>query len=177
MTAIPTTQSKSRLVMGIDPGLSGAVAIVSHGLKGPRLVGVWDMPTTEPAIRGAKGPKGKRNINVPELSILIDSHSRALSHAVIEDVGVMSGNEGTVSMFRFGMATGIVHGILGGCFVPTLLTKPAVWKALMGLNHDKNLSREKAAALFPDYAGNFSRKKDDGRAEACLLAVFGGRLL
>lgn len=176
MSLIPTV-NQSRLVMGIDPGLSGAIAIVSHALAGPRLVGVWDMPTLDPVIKGAKGPKGKRNINTVELAILIDSHSRALSHAVVEDVGVMSGDEGTVSMFRFGMATGIVHGILAGCFVPTMMTKPAVWKSLMGLNQNKGLSREKASAMFPEHADNFKRKKDDGRAEAVLLAVFGGRLL
>ena len=49
---------------------------------------------------------------------------------------------------------------------------PRVWKGYFGLSSDKEQSRLKAIALFPDCANLFSRKKDEGRAEAALIALW-----
>ena len=43
------------------------------------------------------------------------------------------------------------------------------------LNADKELSRRLAILTWPE-AGKFNRKKDDGRAEAALLALYGAAL-
>ena len=81
--------------------------------------------------------------------------------------------DGAVQAFAFGKATGGVLGVLAGLEVPTLEVRPAVWKVLMGVPADKNTSRAMAQKLFPRYAEKFKRVKDDGRAEAALMAQYG----
>jgi crossover junction endodeoxyribonuclease RuvC len=54
---------------------------------------------------------------------------------------------------------------------------PAKWKKHFGLNRDKGVSRSKATERFPEYANLFSRVKDDGRAEAALIALYGAEQL
>jgi crossover junction endodeoxyribonuclease RuvC len=45
------------------------------------------------------------------------------------------------------------------------------------LSSDKDTSRQLAMQRFPDYAEKFVRKKDDGRAEAALIALYGAEVL
>ena len=44
------------------------------------------------------------------------------------------------------------------------------------MGKDKDASRLRAIQLFPVVANRLDRKKDDGRAEALLLAEYGRRL-
>ncbi len=46
----------------------------------------------------------------------------------------------------------------------------------MKLSADKDASRAMACRLFPRHSALFARKKDDGRSEAALLAMYGARL-
>jgi crossover junction endodeoxyribonuclease RuvC len=57
--------------------------------------------------------------------------------------------------------------------LPMTLVTPAKWKSYLGLNKDKGLSRSLASQRWPAQADLFKRVKDDGRSEACLLALFG----
>jgi crossover junction endodeoxyribonuclease RuvC len=93
--------------------------------------------------------------------------------ALIEKVSAMPGN-GVSSMFSFGRAAGIVEGVLAGLSVPFELIPPATWIKSMRTFGGKDGSRQRAQELFPDYAHLFARKKDDGRAEAALLACYAG---
>lgn len=154
------------LIMGIDPGLSGAVALYHPGANVP--VAIHDMPLSPP------GKSGKRSIDLFQLAALIDGYAADTKIAIIEEVHAMPG-QGVTSMFRFGFATGAITGIVAANYVPYLTAHPAAWKAAMGLSFNKDLSREKAAKLFPHFSHYFERKKDDGRAEALLLAVFAAR--
>jgi crossover junction endodeoxyribonuclease RuvC len=150
-------------VLGVDPGLSGGLALVE--IKTKELIGVWDMPLTT--------KNGHRLIDVYELGKIIDFYSKEIRFAVIEEVGVMTGKEGRVSMFNFGKSAGVVDGILGVCAIPMFFVRPAVWKNLMGLGSNKKDSLCLASKLFPRDAHNWARRKDDGRAEAVLLSLFG----
>lgn len=167
------------LVIGIDPGLSGAIAFYDAAAK--TLLSVHDMP-----LQSANSPSAKRAIDPYSLSILIDGHAKSTALAVVEEVsgGVYTNargerrGQGSAASFNFGKAAGLVHGILATCMIPMAMVKPAVWKLLMGLDRDKTHSREMAATFFPQFRELFARKKDDGRAEAALLAYFGSvRLL
>jgi crossover junction endodeoxyribonuclease RuvC len=93
--------------------------------------------------------------------------------ALIEKVHAMPG-QGVSSMFSFGRAAGIVEGVLAGLSVPFELIPPATWIKSMRTFGGKDGSRQRAQELFPDYAHLFARKKDDGRAEAALLACYAG---
>ena len=87
--------------------------------------------------------------------------------------------------FNFGLNTGIVHGMLYANFIPFTLVQPQAWKAAYGIKRvgdevkaaKKTEAREIAARLFPEMAHEFKRVKDDGVAEAALIALYGANLL
>jgi crossover junction endodeoxyribonuclease RuvC len=87
---------------------------------------------------------------------------------VIEDVGVFKGN-GAVSMFNFGYSAGILAGVCAGLRMPMTFYRPAVWKRAAGVPADKGAARQMAQRFWPG-SRDFDRVKDDGRAEAALLA-------
>lgn len=175
------TTKPPRLILGVDPGLTGAIALLDPTTEPPTLLSIFDMPIEE--------VRGHRIVDPYRLGTLIDGHAKDVRLAVVEDVGAMTytqrrqdgslevRGQGAASSFNFGKATGVVHGVLAACMVPILLVKPAVWKCAMGLSSSKDLSRERAKKAFPAFEKLFQRKMDDGRAEAALLAMFARRYL
>ena len=151
-------------IIGCDPGARGAIAILEA--KSGDLVQVFDMPAVDVATSG----KIKRRVSPEMLASELRLYQDAT--AVVEQVGAMPG-QGVSSMFAFGQAYGLVLGVLAGMSIPTSTVTPAKWKKAMGVNASKDGSRAKAAQLWPASAGEFKRVKDDGRAEACLLARWG----
>lgn len=146
------------MIIGIDPGFSGAIAF----LEKDRLA-IFDLPLTLFMNR--------KQIDGQEFSSLIIEHIHLIEFAVIEDVNSMP-NQGVVSTFRFGYSAGILLGVLQAHGIRVLRVKPAVWKTALNLSRDKKKSLQLARKTFPDYQFYFKRAKDDGRAEAALLAQF-----
>ena len=143
------------MIVGIDPGISGAVAWVSdEGF----LLSAMDMPTLS--------VNGKMKVN-PHI-LASDLSFRKPKIAVIEDVGAMPG-QGVSSMFNFGYSAGILAGVCAGLGIPTVFYRPAVWKRQAGVPADKGAARQMAQRLWPGSRA-FDRVKDHGRAEAALLA-------
>lgn len=147
------------MVVGIDPGFSGAIAM----LYNKNMLIVKDLPL--------KMFMGRPQIDGYEFSRIIEMYKSEIEFAVIEDVNAMP-NQGVVSMFRFGYNAGILLGVLDACRVEVLKVKPAVWKSALNLSSDKKKSLALAKKTFPKYKNYFTRVKDDGRAEAALLAFF-----
>lgn len=153
----------SELVIGIDPGFSGAIAIYQPST---RWLQVTDMPT-------APNAKGKTELNCAALlEALTVSVNGAPQEAWVEKVGVMPG-QGISSGFRFGQQVGAIEMAVTANKHQLRYVTPAVWKAYFGLSKDKGVARGYAIKRFPNYADLFSRVKDDGRAEAALIALFG----
>jgi len=150
---------------GIDPGASGAIAVLSE--EG-HFVAVFDMPVLEVKV----GKAIKRRVNAELLAYEVGLYPNAV--AVLEQVSSMPG-QGVSSMFAFGESYGIVKGVLAAFQIPTHLVTPVKWKKAMELNASKDGSRAKAIQMWPGHASMFKRVKDDGRAEACLIAEFGRR--
>ena len=144
-------------VIGMDPGISGAVAVVTDG---GILVECFDMPVFK--IRG------KSQIDVHRLGQMIATH-REDARAVIELVGAMPG-QGVTSMFTFGFAAGVLHGIVGALGLPLATVSPREWKGHFRLGKSKDESRRLATRRWP--MGPFARVKDAGRAEAALIALY-----
>lgn len=157
---------KRELIIGVDPGLTGAIALIDPA--NDKLLQLIDMPAIK---RGSRSDIDLERL-ASEFECLIDVEM--VSHAVIEDTAARPG-QGVVSMFTFGRVTGIVVGLIAAHHIKIHFVKPEVWKLATGLNKDKSLSRTKAQKLFPLQADKFSLKKHDGRAEAALLAHFGRR--
>ena len=150
-------------IIGIDPGANGAVAILDN--KTGDLVQVFDMPSVEITI-GGKNKKRVAPYLLAEELRLYNVHG---TRAIVENVSAMPG-QGVTSMFAFGHAFGLALGVLAGMGITADLVTPAKWKRDLKVNPGKDGSRLLAMTLWPDKAGEFQRVKDDGRAEAALLA-------
>lgn len=151
-------------ILGIDPGNTGALAL----LDGEVLVDVIDMPTVKVTV-------GKKERNMLSPSLLVDVlKTLAPDRVVLEKVGVRPG-EGAVGAFTFGRSFGMIEGAIAALGLPLEYTYPAAWKRALGVPADKGGARNRAMALWPTSAKMFARVKDDGRAEAALIALFGSR--
>jgi crossover junction endodeoxyribonuclease RuvC len=153
-----------RRIIGIDVGLNGAIAM----LNGESLHDVVDMPTVTLDRNG----KAKRQISIPELVAIIDDFKP--DEAYCERVFAMSG-QGVTSVFSFGRSLGAIEGILGARLIKTTLVTPQAWQKAMGVSGGKDGARARAMEVFPWSAGLFKRVKDDGRADAALIAAWGLR--
>ena len=150
--------------MGIDPGAFGAVAILD---KDSRELVIIDMPT----LKVKRGPRVVNQVDAHMLADALRPHVAGNEKALLEKTWAMPG-QGVSSTYAFGRAGGIVEGVLAGLSVSFELIPPATWIKSMRTFGGKDGSRQRAQELFPDYAHLFARKKDDGRAEAALLACY-----
>ena len=155
-------------IIGCDPGAAGAIAIIEDN---GTLVHVFDMPSVEIVSNG----KAKRRVSPEMLAAELRLYADQGACAVVEQVGAMPG-QGVSSMFAFGQAFGIVLGVMAGLAIPCQTVTPAKWKKDMKLNTGKDAARAKAAQIWPAQAGEFKRVKDDGKAEAALIALWGSML-
>lgn len=146
----------SEVVCAIDPGARGAIAWVSGD---GHLIDVEDMPMSE--VRG--------KLRVSAAGVALTLRARRADLVVIEGVGSMPG-QGVASSFAFGYAAGLLEGVAIALGLPVEIVFAAVWKRRAGVPKDKGAARQMANRLWPGAADRFKRVKDDGRAEACLLA-------
>jgi crossover junction endodeoxyribonuclease RuvC len=65
--------------------------------------------------------------------------------------------------------------VLAALQVPYQLVTPNEWKRSFRLGPSKAEARIAAARLFPGSARYFARVRDEGRAEAALIALFGAQ--
>jgi len=95
---------------------------------------------------------------------------------VLEQVASRPG-QSSVATFRFGMGYGALIACVAANKTPMHLVTPSKWKKHFNLSSDKDTSRQLAIQRFPDHYERFARKKDDGRAEASLIALYGAEVL
>jgi hypothetical protein len=145
-----------QVIVGVDPGASGAIAGLD--LATGDIVFVVDMPEQEGVV------------SAPLCADVLAAHEIAV--AWVEKVGAMP-KQGVASSFKFGRAYGTIHGVLGGARIPVVGVHSSKWKPNQGVTADKETSRRKAIELWPAHSALFARKKDNGRAEACLIARYG----
>ncbi len=145
--------------IGIDPGITGAVAVLSGD-----HAQVYDMPTMP------YGKTGRKALNLPLLSDMLAPFEGTGARAFVEKVNAMPG-QGVSSMFSMGMSFYGACGVLAGLNIPVTLVRPQTWKAYYGLGRDKENSRALAIAKFPGVS--LKLKKDHGKAEALLIAHYG----
>ena len=154
------------LIIGIDPGISGAICFFEDG----QVKEIIDMPVM------AEGKKNKRQVNGPqtynEISSRINKFSKKDITVVIEQVSAMPG-QGVTSMFNFGQSFGVLKGICSAMQLSMYFVRPAKWKKYFGLiKTEKDASRTKVIEIFPYISSQLSRKKDSNKADAILIASF-----
>lgn len=154
-------------VVGIDPGLTGAVACIRYldrALSESRVEAVHDMPVTS-ALDGRPMPDA-----VGVYDLLRDLQPDLV---ILEHVEARPGR-GSSSSFRFAQGFGAILAAaqlsVDGARVH--LVRPRIWKGALGLDSDKEKSLSLARSEFPCAADLLKRQRDDGRAEALLLTTY-----
>lgn len=146
-------------VLGVDPGLSGAISFY--------------FPATPETITAEDVPVAGGEIDIATLAARLRQMRPDV--AIVEQVASMP-KQGVSSTFKFGTAYGMVRGLITGLGIPMHLVPPRRWKTHFHLDSDKDKSRALALRYWPTSTA-FARKKDDGRAEAALIARFGVEVL
>jgi crossover junction endodeoxyribonuclease RuvC len=142
-------------IVGIDPGVTGALAWMFHG----NLMRVDDMPINASRANGAEIAEWLRHIG---------------PHVVYLEWTQPMPKNGSIASYSLGLNSGIIIGVVQALGISLERVRPAVWKTAMGLRgKPKSASRGMATELWPEFATMFRRVKDDGRAEAALIARYG----
>ena len=117
------------LIIGIDPGKTGAVAKLFCNIEGVTFASVHDTPYID-------------DYDEDGMARLLGDEDE--THVFLEKVGAMPG-QGVVSMFNFGKGYGIWRGILGALYRPRTFVTPQAWKKEMmqGIK-DKDAARPRA---------------------------------
>lgn len=155
------------VILGVDPGLSGALAL--YRPQAGRLE-VWDVPVHELTRNG----KNKREVDVQGLVDLVADFADECPLVIIENSTPMPG-QGAASTFSFGKTYGILYGVLAAHKLVIERVAPVKWKRALDVPKDKDGARARASVLLPTHSTHWPLKKHDGRAEAALLALYGSR--
>lgn len=148
-------------IIGIDPGLSGALALLDAG----KLIDIVDIEASQ------------SRINAAYLAAVIQRWKP--DFAVCEAVTARPG-QGVTSMFTFGHGLGTITAVLSTLGVPYLLIRPQCWQSHFEIQSSSSAKAEhkreiadRAEALFPGaplYGPRGALK--DGRSDALLLACY-----
>jgi crossover junction endodeoxyribonuclease RuvC len=152
-------------VLGIDPGVSGAAALVEDGA----LLEVADMPV---AMSTRADGRIRRKVDPVALAVLLRGWRPDI--AIVEHVHASPGM-GVSSAFAFGHTAGSIDAVLAVLGCDPRHVSPPAWKRAMAVPADKTETRNAATAAFGTDE-HWQRIKDHGRAEAALLALYGSRL-
>ena len=138
-------------ILGIDPGLSGAIAI----LEKKKVLNLFDMPVM------TEGKKNKKQLNSAQLVNIIRENSIGDEEivVVVEQVNAMPG-QGVTSMFNFGQTFGAIKGVCAALNLPIFFVRPSKWKKYFELiNSSKDSSRTKVIEMYPSLSSQLAKKR------------------
>ena len=151
-------------IIGIDPGLSGAIAILENN----KVEKIFDIPVMP------EGKKNKRQLNSAQLVKLLRNNISKNEDVsvVVEQVNAMPG-QGVTSMFNFGQTFGAIKGVCAALELPIFFVRPSKWKKHFELiNSSKDASRTKVIEMYPSFSKQLEKKKDVNKSDAILIARF-----
>ncbi len=164
------------LIIGIDPGLSGAMAV----LRDHEFAAVYDTPVV--AVTRNKSKRREYDLHEMRRVLVGWADGTEPTLVVIESQQAMPAKlhgraQGTASSFATGLGYGSWRGLIVGVGQSFEAIHPATWKSkMLGVTKgDKGAAILAAKRLFPSAAEHLTRVKDDGRAEAILLAEYARR--
>lgn len=148
-----------KTLIGIDPGVKGALAVLSA--DGRELLAMHDLPTRK---QGKGGAASSQMVDAVLLADLIRPHLPAF--AAIE-VAIVKPPSKLVSARTIGLNYGVVLATLAMLGVGVQELPPHEWKKRLSLGDDKADSESLALTLYPAARPLLTRHD---RAEALLIA-------
>ena len=156
----------SKIYLGIDPGISGAIAIISETGK----QAVFDFED-EAVIQKLKD---------------VDIQSWMIKATALVELVHAHPKQGVKSTFAFGKNFGQWIGRLEALSIPFNFIDPRRWQNVMfgstpkqymvrkgkKVMDTKSMSLTTARQMFPAMSARLMRKKDNGRADALLIAEY-----
>jgi hypothetical protein len=164
----------ARRCIGIDPGKTGAVALVENPWDGtrPKEPRVVDTPVLVTGEKGklAYDPQGMR-------AILVDMIGGEPDVLVVLETQQAMPKQGLSSTFTTGMGYGLWIGLLAGLQIPYRTVRPDAWKKVLMAGQPRTAQAcvEVALRYYPrvrDLLVGPRGGLKDGRADALLLAHF-----
>jgi crossover junction endodeoxyribonuclease RuvC len=152
-------KGRRMIYCGIDPGMSGAIALYNPKRD---WLEVHDCPVLK--------PNGKSEMVLPSVVDILESVE--IHGCIIERSQAMPG-QGVTSMFSYGTGYGSYLGILAALKIPYTKIGPAEWKKRLRVPSEKDGARARASEIFPNHTGKWPNKGHHGRAEAALIAWYG----
>lgn len=176
------------IIVGFDPGVSGAMAVIGHTHYGSR-VEVTDLPvvrTAGPKSRLTGKSRMRSDYNLSELASSLEKYHLSAVHpsirlAVVETTNARPGHAAH-ALWLQSRGIALLEGLLAGYRIPTMTVTPQVWKASLvwpGFGKDradKRAAFNAACQLYPKAASQLRTPRGrilDGRAEALLIAHWG----
>jgi hypothetical protein len=153
------------IVVTCDPGLTGAFCLYDTKRGSMDL---WPMPTYTRKVGKADRPFiDEQGI----YDLFVGFQMFGATHFVIEEVGGLP-RQSAPAAFKFATSyfTAIATARTLGFAVERV--RPQVWKTKLRVPADKSQARMRASEMIPTHAHRWKFKKDDGLAEAALLAVW-----
>ena len=144
------------MILGIDPGLSGGIAIIS----GSQIELLETIPTEK------KTGFIKRQVDAQKLSNILRVYPDLICY--LEKVASRPG-QGVSSVFSFGDTYGTIRGVLGALNIPIYYVSPQRWKKELKISSKEDSLK----ASFDLFLGLKFKKKDHNIAEALLIAYYG----
>ena len=144
------------MILGIDPGLNGGIAIIS----GSQIELLETIPTEK------KTGFIKRQVDAQKLSNILRVYPDLICY--LEKVASRPG-QGVSSVFSFGDTYGTIRGVLGALNIPIYYVSPQRWKKELKISSKEDSLK----ASFDLFLGLKFKKKDHNIAEALLIAYYG----
>jgi len=149
----------SKIYAGIDCGYrTGGVALIDKS----GFAEVHDLPVYS-----------EGGVDITALNEILTSVD--IDHIFIERQQAMP-KQGVSSTFKLGYAYGQIVTTVALTQTPYTILTPTGWKKGLRLPSDKDAARRLAQQWYPKCASDFTRKKDEHRAEALLIAHYGALL-
>jgi len=157
------------LIVGCDPGFSGAFCFISENSQG------LDLKTFPMPILSA--PKTVLD-EVAIKNLLKMLGQDQITHFFIERAIVMPG-QGVVSSGRFMEQYGFLRGLCVGLGIPYTVISSVRWKKVLmdGMAKEKEASLVRLAQLYPELKLAGPKVSRIGQADAVLIAHYGRQTL
>ncbi|KAH9741783.1 Holliday junction resolvase MOC1 [Citrus sinensis] len=148
------TNADSQWALGIDPDLSGALAVLKSDHNGCSAE-VFDTPHLPVLV----GKRVRKRLDAKSMILLLRS--------LDAPIGTTAYVEQSIPYPQDGKQVRAIHVVP----IPSLTWKN--WYGLSGGTSTKDDSRRVASTLFPSLCSQLKRKKDHGKADAVLIAAYG----